>query len=422
MVTAGVEPETVYRERLAEVLSGAAEAGYAGYSKFDALNSPLLNGVTLGMKWPRILAIQLVKECPFHIRPLLGVQPSRNPKGIALFARAHLFLWEATGDISHKKAACALLDWLLENPSPNQKNYCWGYNFIWESPLFLQDRYEPNLVVTVFAGEALLHGYRATGERVYLDGAVSVARFINEDIPVLHDSPDERAIAYVLRQVKAAVLNNNVLAGAFLAKVARETGDVALRDVSTRLLAFTVNRRTDYGAWYYTHPSDKSHIRHDNYHTGGIVDGLLEYYEETGDERFQDAYWKGLAYYADNLFEADGAPRWMNDRAHPYDVHGAAQGIISFAKAARWDAAYLEQADAVAAWTLDNLYRPDRRDFVYRQGRLLTWNYSLMRWCNGWMARALGERITVASRARDTEDGIPTSPQPKKPEDRQERS
>jgi rhamnogalacturonyl hydrolase YesR len=376
---------------LRDVLNAAEKKDYRGYSKFDALNSPFLNALSFNNKWLRFIYTQILKEMPFNLRPLFGVKPSKNPKGIALFARAYLFLYQQTNDPAFLEKGEGLIQWLLSHPSPRQPHLCWGYNFIWQSTLFLQDRFEPNAVVTVFVGEALIHAYRITQNQKYLDAARSVGKFIVHDLPVVYDSQDERAIAYVLRKVGAVVLNNQVLTAALLVKIWKHTREAELLDIAKRQMNYTVNRCTDYNAWYYTHPPGKSRIRHDNYHTGGILDGLLEYFEETGDNRYIQSYWNGLEYYRQNLFEANGAPRWMNDKKHPFDIHGSAQGIITFTKAARHNPSLLPQAALIVNWATMNLYRQKKHDFAYRQGRWVKWNYSLMRWCNAWMARALAE-------------------------------
>lgn len=383
------------RRVLREVLDAARSRDYSGYSKFDALNSPLLEALSLNTRWGRLLLTQAVKESPLHVRPWLGVRPSRNPKGIALFARALLIQHEKSGEARFLEEAEDLLDWLLAHPSPGRKRLCWGYNFEWQSPLFRQDRFEPNAVVTSFVGEAFAHACLLTSRPSYLEAVRSAAEFMVEDLPVLHESATERAIAYVLTDVTAVVLNNQVLTGAFLAKAWQLTGEERFLDVATRQLTYTWNRRTDDDCWYYTHPRDRSPIRHDNYHTGGILDGFLEFAEVTGDHRFDSAYRRGLAYYQQHLFEPDGAPRWMNDRPFPRDVHGSAQGVITFAKAARHRPELRAQAERIADWAIDHLYRPGTRDFIYRRGRHIKWNYSLMRWCNAWMARALAELDAV---------------------------
>jgi len=372
-------------------LNSAELRNYSGYSKFDALNSPHLCKLTFNNKWLRIFYTQIVKEMPFNIRPFLKVTKSRNPKGIALFARAYFFLYDKTQDASYLSKAESLIQWLLENPSPSQTNLCWGYNYIWQSTLFLQDKYEPNAVVSVFVGEALIQAYRVTKKRKYLSAARSVAQFIIKDLPVLFDSEAERAIAYVLQPVGAVVLNNQVLTGSFLVKVWRHTREKELLKIAKRQINYAVNKRTKYNAWYYTWPHNKSLISHDNYHTGGILDGLLEYFGETGDDRYMDIYWKGLKYYQENLFEPDGAPRWMNNKRYPFDIHGSAQGIITFKKAANYDTMFKLQAKNIEGWAVKNLYRGKTHDFSYRKGRLMKWDYSLMRWCNAWMARALAE-------------------------------
>lgn len=376
-----------------KVLNAAEKMNYSGYGKFDALNSHVLKSLTFNNKWLRIIFTQLVKELPFHVRPFLRVKKSKNPKGIALFARTYFLLNQKTSDPAFLQKGQALIHWLLENPSPRQNHLCWGYNFIWQNTLFLQDMFEPNAVVSIFVGEAMIHAYRVTKNEKYLFAACSVADFLLKDLPVLYDANDELAIAYVIKKVDAIVLNNQILAGAFLVKVWQHTKEDHLLEMAIKLMNFTINKTTDYYAWFYTYPKEKSPISHDNYHTGGILDGLIEYFEETGDDRYMNIYWKGLEYYQNNLFELNGAPRWMNNKKYPFDIHGSAQGIITFKKAAKRESKYLDQANIISNWAVNNLYRKERHDFIYRQGRWYKWNYSLMRWCNAWMTRALAELI-----------------------------
>lgn len=407
-----------------KVLVSSKMKNYEGYSKFDALNSPFLESMTFGSKWMRLFFTQAVKECPFHIRPALGVKVSRNPKGIALFARGHLDMYEASGEAFFLEEGVRLCDWLIANSSPGHGFFCWGYNFVWQNTIFLQDRFEPNVVVTIFVGEALIHAYRVTGERRFLDAAKSVAEFIVSEVPRIYETEEEIAIAYVLRPVDAVVLNNNVLAGGFLVKVWGETGEENLKKTACRLMEYTVRRKTAYHAWYYTEPKEKSSIRHDNYHTGGILDGLLEYRELTGDDRFDESYWNGLRYYERNLFLEDGSPKWMNDRVYPLDVHGAAQGIITFAKASRHQRKYLGLAEKIGDWAIRRLYREKTGDFSYRIGKFLAWeyiwDYTLMRWCNAWMTHALGTillacgNFSLSGDCRASAGGIRVHPEGKR--------
>ena len=121
---------------LTKILNAAEKEEYSGYSKFDALNSPLLNKISVNNKWLRLIYTQFVKEIPFHIRPLLRVKKSKNPKGIALFARAYFFLYQKTSDPAFLRKGESLIHWLLENPSRGYKHLCWGYNFIWQNTIY----------------------------------------------------------------------------------------------------------------------------------------------------------------------------------------------------------------------------------------------------------------------------------------------
>jgi hypothetical protein len=381
--------EARYATILDDALNAAREKDYAGWSKFDALNSPFLDAATFGNKWLRLAAIQFVKESPVNLRPLFGVRKSRNPKGIALFARAYLTRFGREGRPEDLDETRRLLEWLLENPSPGFENRCWGYNYVWQGiPPFCQEKGEPNVVVTAFVGEALIAAYRATGEAALLEAARSAAEFMTRDLPVMYESATEQAVSYIPKETASIVLNVQAMSGAYLAKVAKETGERRYAEIAAKRVAFTRERGAEGGGWYYAHPREKYRAI-DNYHTGGVVDAFREYAEETGDERTREAWLEGLDFYDRRLFEEDGAPRWTSDAPYPRDAHGSAQGILSFAAAGAEDPRRLERARQIADWAIDNLYRPKTRDFAYRKGRFLKWNYSLMRWCNGWMTRAL---------------------------------
>ncbi len=394
------------RRILLQLLERADSDHYSGYSKFDALLSPLARATALDFWLLRLLWTQAVMRAPFNIRPLVRVPKGVNPKGVALFARANLTAHELALDPRAFRRAQDCLDWLLEHDVRARWNFsgsCWGYHHPWQSPGFYNPAYYPNCVVTVFAAEALMDGYRVFGDARYRDAARSAADFLLNDLTVLCEDDAQKAIAYVPRLQKPfVVINNNALAGAFLAKVARVTGESRLWNESRKLMEFVARNRTDYYAWYYTVDPCQTLITHDNYHTGGIVDAFLEYEQATDDARYRDLYTHALAYYRQHLFLDNGAPKWMNNQTYPLDVHGAAQGIISFALAGD-----LEFAARIAQWTIDNLYLGDGT-FAYQKTRWLTKRFALVHWCNGWMARALSVLLEKARLPRiDTIPAVP---------------
>ena len=389
-----------YEEVLHRVLDYAESEGYAGWNKFDALNSPVLERLSFGSKWLRFGYTQAVMRSPLNVRPLLLVPKTINPKGMALFAMAHLNDFSRTGSESARRRAEFCLDWLYSKRVECVHGFGWGYNFDWQSTLFFAPKYDPNAIVTCLCGEAFIKAFEVLKEEKYLQIAKKASLFLRYDLPVLHESADELCVAYVPHPVKSVVLNINASAGSQIAKTAAILADSKLLRDAKRLITFVTNRRTEYYAWYYTWPAGNSYIVHDNYHTGGIVDALRDYEVYSGDASFQDVYRQGLAYYEKALFLADGAPKFMNNAVYPFDIHGSAQGIISFAKAAYFDADHLDTANRIADWAVKNMFDETRGYFYYQKGRLVTKRFTLMRWCNAWMAKGLSD-LLLAHEALD---------------------
>jgi hypothetical protein len=386
---------SVQSSRLGDIQRQTLEVGrrldYRGYSKHDALNARWLNTVVGDSRTLRLVAIQAVMRSPFHIRPLLGVRGTRNAKGLALFGRAWLARHRLTGEEEAASEARALLDWLIEHPSAGFPWPCWGYPYPWQDVGFLAPRGYPNRVVTSFVVQALLDGYEAFGAARWLEAAEGAVRFLLEAPKTLYADEHRRCVSYVPSDdIDWIVLDVPALAGAAVARLAaiREREDLIAE--AGRLIRYVVSKQTEYGAWYYAEPPSASHITHDNYHTGFILDSILCYERASGNGEFAEAYHRGLAFYRHHLFESDGAPRFMSDRKRPYDIHGAAQGVITFSLAQKATGEGIVTAERVLSWTLDQLWDPRTGWFYYQKRRFFRTRVRLLRWCQAWMAHALG--------------------------------
>ncbi|MBF0497069.1 MAG: hypothetical protein HQK58_10925, partial [Deltaproteobacteria bacterium] len=107
--------------------------------------------------------------------------------------------------------------------------------------------------------------------------------------------------------------------------------------------------------------------------------------------------WKPLLlrateYYEKHLFTADGAPKNRDNQEFPYDIHGSAQGVITFSKVSRLNSDYLHLAEKILDWTIREFYSGDGY-FYYQKTKYYTKRFSFMRWCNAWMLYALGEYL-----------------------------
>jgi hypothetical protein len=379
---------------LERVLQTARSADFSGYSKHDGLNSPLLAELAGGSRLRRLAAIQVVTRSPLDIRPIVGVRKARNAKGLSLFARALLSRHRMTGAADDAREAGELLDWLIAHPAPGFDQLCWGYPYPWQDVGFFAPRYFPNRVVTSFVGQALLDGYETLGDGRYLDAARQAVRFLLEAPKTMFEDADRRCVSYVPDpRIDWIVMDVSALAGALTARLGAITGDSELIAEGGRLVRYVVSKQTDEGAWFYSDPPSASHITHDNYHTGFILDAIQQYGLVTGSDEFGPAYRSGIAFYQQRLFEPNGAARFMSDRLYPIDIHGCAQGIITFSLQQRHAGAGGAVAGRVLGWTLANMWDPASGWFYYQRRRRYRTKIRELRWCQGWMSWALASYL-----------------------------
>ncbi len=395
--------DTEIAAMLDKTLAWSRARGYRGYNKHDGLNSPLLRLLLGWGKWPRIIAIQGVMRFPVNLRPLLLVKKTLNPKGLALFTRAWLHDHQISGQPAALHQAQSLLAILLQQRAPGDwRGLCWGYHYPWQDPGFYAPPKTPNAVVTSFVCEAFLHAYRVTGNDDYLEVVNQAIPFYFQHLQRLKDTDSELCLSYMPLPMRMRVMDVSILIAAVVAQYCKLSGDDQWLDHAHRLATYVTRQQTDYGAWYYTDPPEDSLIRHDNYHTGFILDALQRYHDACATP-CPAGYTKGLQFYADRLFNQDGSPRWMSDQDFPHDIHGAAQGILTFSRHLDH---YHELAGRILNWSRNRMWNSDGR-FYYQQTRYFRKRFTLMRWCNAWMARALAAYLYQRHRQRKPQHSVP---------------
>lgn len=375
---------------LHDVYRWSSAQQFKGYNKHDALNSPILRFFLGWGKWSRIAAIQTVMRAPINLRPMLGIPRTCNPKGLALFAMGLVDWYKATGNVVHLEDAEKLLSLILQcRSSGSWSGACWGYPYPWQDLGFYAPAQTPNAVVTCFVCEAFLATYRQTKKEEYLKVVESAHTFLLNDLEILFESRTGLCLSYMPMRMSMKVLDVSILIGASLSQYAQLSGNAQYLDTAGRLVHYVVSKQTEYGAWFYTDPPHDSPIRHDNYHTGFILDALWRFMQATDDWQFKHNYDLGLKFYAGRLFNLDGSPRWMSHKDYPHDIHGAAQGLVTFGLAVANGYDLKGLLDKIGAWAIDAMYDPQGR-FYYQQGKYLTKRFTLLRWCNAWMFRGLG--------------------------------
>ena len=369
---------------LQEVLDYARERNFAGYDYSDGTSSPLRDLIPGDNRWVNIALQETAKRAPINLRPVLGIPKRRNFKGCALFASASLRAYDCTGREQHLDDATELVQWLADNR--RSYPYGWGHNHDLQLLTRRIPRNTPDIIATAYGVRAImdLDQYRETEEAAIAGEAVP--HFIETE---LLDAVDD---GFRLRYEPTAprgtyVLNANAVGGALLVELAAAYDQPDLRPLGEALLDYVASRQHPIGGWTYMDPPEASHLSMDNHHNGFILESFMRYAAVTGSDRYADTLERGLSFYRDVLFDSNGAPRWDEMNQYPRDIHAAAQGIITFTQAGDY-----MFASRILGWALEAMYDAGR--FYYRRNRFYTRRVTLMRWCQAWMAYAIGQYAT----------------------------
>jgi hypothetical protein len=378
------------RSRLGKLERWIEGHDYEGYEPFDGLSS-WLGAFTFRNGFMERLLIQLVRQSPVNLRPLLGVKPHASTKGRGYMAWGYLKNYGFSGEERYKIRAERSLEWLMENRTPNDREYGWGNHFDFSSRGGRLPKHEPTIVWNSLIGQAFLDGYELLRERKYLEVAESVCRWIL-GLPKEKTSSGS-CLSYVAYQ-QNSVHNSNMLGAAMLARTARFTGDRKASKVAKEAMEFSCSRQLAHGAWYYgVHPN--THWI-DNFHTGYNLDSLRSYIETTGDPDYAENLRRGYEYYKRTFFEESGRPKYYHNRAYPIDIQCAAQAIDTLTGFSAGDGTSLELAVNVARWTMENM-QDDSGYFYYRILPRMKVKIPMMHWGQATMYKALVQ-LSVALR------------------------
>jgi len=329
---------------------------YKGYEPFDGLSS-VFRPLTFGNLLLDRLLLQLARQSPINLRPLLGVKPLDSTIGRGYMAWGYCNMFKLTGDPAYKTKIENCLEWLMENKSPGYEEYSWGKHFDFASRGGIYYKFEPILVWTVLIGQAFLDAYEIFKEERYLNVADSICKWILK-LP-RNQTESGFCLGYLMDDYKATTHNSNMLGAAFLARVAKYNKNGEYLNVAKEAMKYSCIRQLPDGAWWYGEDANLHWI--DNFHTGYNLDALKCHIESTGDNEYQENLKRGLTFYKANFFEKSGRPKYYHSRAYPIDIQCASQAIDTLSNFG--DKESLKLAQMVVMWTIENMR--DRKGFFY---------------------------------------------------------
>ncbi len=372
----------IIEESLIKVEKWVEDNQYKGYEPFDGLLS-YLRPLTFGNLFLDRLLLQLVRQSPLNLRPLLGVKPQESTIGRGYMAWGYLTMLKITGNEECRRKAETCLQWLINNKSPGYDNYSWGKHFDFASRGGIYRSFEPIIVWTALIGFAFLDAYETLREEKYLDVAKSICEWIME-LP--RENTDSGICLSYLAYRVSSIHNSNMLGAAMLARTGKLTANQKYLKVAREAMLYSCSRQRPDGAWYYGEAPNNHWI--DNFHTGYNLDSLKLYMQSTGDTEFEENLKKGFEFYKNNFFEECGRPKYYHNRTYPIDSQCISQAIETLANFSGIDEEAMNLSLKVAKWAIENM-QDEKGYFYYRQYPFIKAKTPMLHWAQATMFKGL---------------------------------
>ena len=377
---------------LESVLTRAEAAGWAGADPYDGLLSSVGRFVIPFGSLPRLGVSQGVLRSRV-LRSVVRPHPSVNAKGLALFLGAATRSRAILGDYRARALAGSLIGALKQRAMDHGGALGWGYPFPWQSRYFFAPIGTPNAVVTSTVAWQLLEAADAFGDAEARTLATRAAKFLTDGLNWSDAGGGALAVSYTPRD-RSMVINVSGLVARVLARL----GDT---NRATRLLQFIERSQDDAGGWAY---SRESHGRwEDSFHTGFLLESLLDL-RSWGLPVSERVLRSGFASYR-RFFDEDGGARLYPSSQSLYDAHSAAQGMVTYAAAARAvNGESLAQtnpevaANRISGWSLRRLWISEKGSFAYRCTPKGRDEIDYSRWVQAWMAFGLATVMALERR------------------------
>lgn len=363
------------------LLDSLVKEDFSGFDPFDGLNSRLLQYSRMDkFSLVRLAWIQLFKRSPINFRNITFVPKKRNPKGIGLIILGLISDYKRTHESHYLVLANSLGEWLLTQKSNPEvwKHACWGYHFDWQARAFYVPKGKPNIITTCYVARALYDLSNINNNKEFRDTALDAARFIQLHLYTEHNG--EKYFAYIPGEV-AFVHNASLWGAAWLVYAGSILNDMDMINTAMDVCMQSVNAQNEDGSWVYGTRTHHQFI--DGFHTGYNLEALNLVREVTNTELFDHAIETGMKYYKENLFLADGTPKYYHNEKYPLDMHSVAQAIITLMKV-DFSEENRGLAEKIITWSIDNLYSEVNERFIYQKYKWFTNKINYLRWTQAW--------------------------------------
>ena len=230
----------------------------------------------------------------------------RFPIADAHYAMGFAFLYQTTANPAYLQKAVHFLSVLKETRCSEFTEYCWGYpfNWVWHGGVIKEQT--PLITTTPYVYEAFLQVNEVQPQDEFRHILASVARHVRNDIKDFQTSTTASSCSYTPFS-KGGVLN----AAAYRAFLLTSASRVLSKDEywlkAERNLNFVLENQNPDGSWPYAVDGVRDFV--DHFHTCFVMKALAKVHALTGHRACGDVLAKGVNYYLNNLFDADGLPK-----------------------------------------------------------------------------------------------------------------
>ncbi len=245
---------------------------------------------------------------------------TRFPIADAHYAMGFAFLYQATGDASQLENAIHFLAALKKSRCHQFKEYCWGYPFDWVTRNGVLKEQTPLITTTPYVYEAFLQvceilesedrGQRTEDAVDLLDEykqiLESIARHASVDIKDFKTSEKASSCSYTPYD-RGGVINAAAYRAFLLTSASQFFSNDDYWKIAERNLNFVLENQNPDGSWPYAMDGVRDFV--DHFHTCFVMKALAKIHALTGHSATLEALDKGVSYYQNNLFDADGLPK-----------------------------------------------------------------------------------------------------------------
>ena len=191
----------MYKEKeigaIKKLVNYIEKQNFKGYDPYDTLNSwfPFQR---LG-KWLAVLAIQFQKRNPINIRLLLGVKKFNSTKGMGLLLKAFVKIYRTTNDKNLIPSIEYIKNWLIENKSVYNNNFCWGYDYPYSTKKEHHEKGFPTVIHHSYIISGFFEYYKVFNDEKVKEFILGLEKFILESIPITRF---ENGVCFIIPKVK----------------------------------------------------------------------------------------------------------------------------------------------------------------------------------------------------------------------------